>query len=67
MSGLKANNLLVSVNSVRKHAWKSSLESCSGAVGFFLLMESKAKQNNNSMCCESSVIKKSSYRAKQEV
>lgn len=66
MSGLKANNLLMSVNSVRKHAWKRDLESCSGAE-FFLLMGSKAKQNNNSMFCESSVIKKSSYRAKQEV
>lgn len=33
----------------------------------FLLMGSKAKQNNNSMFRESSVIKKSSYIAKQEV
>lgn len=66
MSGLKANNLLVSVNSVRKHAWKRGLESCSGAV-VFLLMGSKAEQNNNSMFCESNVIKRSSYIAKQEV
>lgn len=66
MSGLKANNLLMSDYSVRKHAWKRGLESCSGAV-VFLLMGSKAKQNNNSVFLESSVIKKSSYIAKQEV